>query len=335
MRIYIDESGSFIPGAAPSRVCCEAALAIPEVFATELLDRFVKLRSTWTAEPEIKGSSLSDKQTADALTLLGEYDVLVEIGSLDVGHHSAAQIEKFRQDQAAGIMAGITPEHKDNARQWATQLKDEWLALPHQLMTQLYVLVLTLEEVIKHVPNYYAQRLPKELGRFDWVLDPKNVKPTPFEEVWRKLVSPLLQRISIDTPWMRVDGGPFDYSAFSRFDRPIPEYLLPHFKARIPGDDQGLDLTQLLHESLAFPDSKGEPGLQLADIVASAYTKAMNGKLPPEVFRLFGRVMVEKPHHEPTVRLIALGQGPDIKAAEYHTYVLQAILNRAKKMFVE
>jgi hypothetical protein len=42
----------------------------------------------------------------------------------------------------------------------AHELREEWLGLPPQLMVQMYVLVLTLEEVIKVAPNYYAQRLP-------------------------------------------------------------------------------------------------------------------------------------------------------------------------------
>lgn len=335
MRIYIDESGNFIPEAASSRVCCEAALVVPECVATELLGRFVELRASWTSEPELKGSALSDEQTSAALKLLGAYDVLVEIGSLDVGHNPAAQIERFRQGQAKAILAGLTPQHNENSRRWANQLREDWLRLPHQLMVQVYVLVLTLEEVIKVAPNYYAQRLPKELGRFDWILDPKDINPTPFEEVWRKAVCPFLQSISLAEPMMRVDGGPFDYSAFSHFDMPIPAYLRPHVGEKPGGDEKVLDLGKLFRESVSFPDSKDEPGLQLVDIVASAFTKAMNGKLPPEVFRLFGRVMVEKPHRRPTVRLIALGEGPQIKVGEYHTWVLGAIRNRAKSMFVE
>jgi hypothetical protein len=158
---------------------------------------------------------------------------------------------------------------------------------------------------------------------------------TPFEVLWKKIVFPLLQAISLDDPWMRVVGGVFDYSAFARFNMPIPDYMRPHVRNPGLNDGTGLDLGKLFGESLAFPDSKGEPGLQLADIVASALTKAMNGKLPPEVFRPFGRVMVEKPHRESTVRMVALGDGPKVKVGDYHTYVLQAIRNRAKKMFVE
>ena len=333
MRIYVDESGNFAAGSAASRVCCEAALVIPERDADQLLDRFVGLRSTWTREPEVKGSSLSDAQTAAALRLLGEYDVLVEIGSLDVGHHTVDGVESFKRRQGDAIVAGLTPRHNDNAHEWAANLKRAWLGLSNQLMVQLYVLVLTLNEVLKVVPNYYAQRLPAELGRFDWVFDPKDIKPTAFEKVWKQVVYPLLQSISIDEPWMRVEG--FDYTAFERFSMPIPDYLRPHVKRDLKNDGKGLDLGKIFRESTSFPDSKDVPGLQLADIVASAYAKAMNGKLRPEVFRLFGKVMVERPFRQPTVQLIVLGEGPEIKVGEYHTYVLQAIRSRAKKMFVD
>ena len=91
----------------------------------------------------------------------------------------------------------------------------------------------------------------------------------------------------------------------------------------------------LLRESVAFPDSKDEPGLQLADIAASAFTKAMNGKLPPTVWRLLGPLMFEKPHRAPTARLVAFGPGGDILVGNYHSYILRALRNRAKKMFID
>ena len=185
------------------------------------------------------------------------------------------------------------------------------------------------------MPNYYAQRIPAELGHFDWVLDPKDIKPTRFEECWRKIVFPLLQSISIDAPWSRVDGGPFDYSAFEHYEMDIPEYVLPHLKTKVPDDGKGLDLGTMFRESLVFPDSKHEPGLQLADIVASVFTKAMNGKLPPEVFRLLGPIMAHKEIGKPPVRLVALGEGPSVALGEYHHYVIEAIRNRTKKFLVQ
>ena len=97
-------------------------------------------------------------------------------------------------------------------------------------MVQMYTLIRTVGEVIRVAPTYYAQRTPQELARFDWVLDAKDVKPTPFEVLWQKVVSPVLQTEFLEHPPVRVDE--FDYSAIERFRMPIPEYLLPHIRGR-------------------------------------------------------------------------------------------------------
>jgi len=95
----------------------------------------------------------------------------------------------------------------------------------------------------------------------------------------------------------------------------------------------GLDLNLLLRESVAFPDSRDTAGLQIVDALASTFTKAMNGKLAPEVWRPLAKLMVEKPGHAPTARLVALGHGRREIMSDYHSYVLNALRNRAKKMF--
>ncbi len=84
MRIYIDESGAFIPDLRP-RICCIAALAVPERFADELLGRYQRLTASWTIDREVKGSALSDQQTIEALNLLnGGYGTIAEICAIDI-----------------------------------------------------------------------------------------------------------------------------------------------------------------------------------------------------------------------------------------------------------
>jgi hypothetical protein len=331
VRIYIDESGNFIAGSASTRVCCEAALIVPEDVAGELLGEFVELRRTWTTEPEVKGSALTDQQAIAALTILGKYDVIVEAAAFDAAMHSLAGVRRFQNAAGEGIISGLTPQHNANAHQWAHRLRAEWLELSPQLAMQMYTLILTIEEIIQTAPNYYAQRTPAELARFDWNLDPKDVTPTPFEQVWRQIVCPILQTRSLQRPGARVSE--FDYSAFDRFMMPIPDYLTPHLGSRRGNRGTGLNLGMLMGESVAFPDSRDEPGLQLADILASVIAKAMNGKLPPTVWRLLGPLMVEKPAGESLVRLVAFGHGQPVRANQYHAYVLTALRHRAKSMF--
>ena len=99
------------------------------------------------------------------------------------------------------------------------------------------------------------------------------------------------------------------------------------------GDGKAINLNLLMRESVTFPDSRDEPGLQLVDIVAGTFTKAMNGSLAAPVWRLLGPMMLQRPAKEPVARLAALGSGPSLRALPYHEYVLSALTNRCKKMF--
>ena len=209
MRIYIDESGSFISGTAPSRICCIAALVVPEIIGSTLLSEYEGLRGSWTSEPEVKGSSLTDEQTAAALKLLGTYDVVVAIVAFDVGHHSQAQIQAFQQEQGEAFLASLTPQHNANAHRWARSLREEWIRLSPQLVAQLYTLILTIEDVVRFVPNYYAQRRPAELGRFEWVIDPKDgFLPQMYARFWDDLAD---ARVGLK---MRIGQKPAGFRGF-------------------------------------------------------------------------------------------------------------------------
>lgn len=333
MRIFIDESGNFIVGGGRSRTCCVAALTVPETVESVLVEEFKGLRSAWSDAPEVKGSALSDEQMSSVLTLLGRHDVVVVATAFDVGYQPVEQLEAFRQGQAQAFVNGLTPQHSQHAHRWARELRTGWLELPLQLMAQMYTLLLTVADVIHLAPSYYAQRLPSELSRFGWVIDPKDLTPTRYEKLWEQIVCPVLQTMSLSEPWRRVEG--FDYSRLNRFFEPIPDYLVPHLpKRRAAKDGLALSLNRVLRESVAFPDSRDEPGLQLVDAVASAITKAMNGKLPAPVWRLLGPLLLQRANRDPVVRPVVFGHGPEIRASDYHRYVLKALTNRCKRMIV-
>lgn len=333
MRIFIDESGNFIVGAGRNRSCCVAALVVPETIESALVGEFKALRSAWSDEPEVKGSALSDEQMSSVLTLLRRHDVVVIATAFDVGYQSVEQLEAFRQGQAKAFVNALTPQHNQNAHRWANELRTGWLELPLQLMAQMYTLLLTVADVIHLAPNYYAQRAPRELSRFDWIIDPKDLAPTRYEKLWARIVCPVLQTMSLSEPWARVEG--FDYSGLDRFFDAIPDYLAPHLpKRRSTRDGRALSLNRILRESVAFPDSRNEPGLQLVDAVASAITKAMNGKLPAPVWRLLGPPLLQRSNRAPVVRPVVFGNGPGVRTSDYHQYVLKALTSRCKRMIV-
>src|SRR6266571_3330692 len=138
MRIFVDESGTFRPGGRKGDVSCVTLLVIPESAAVPLLQDFVALRSEWSSEPEIKGSSLSDAQAIAALQLLGRYDIVAEISIVDGGAHKLKQIREFSEDTAKSMIAGLSPKHNQIAVRFAHALRDEWLLLSEQLAVQMY-----------------------------------------------------------------------------------------------------------------------------------------------------------------------------------------------------
>lgn len=343
MRIYIDESGGFIvPEPPSSRVSCIAALVIPEAEAPSVLDDFVALRSRFTDAKEIKGSELNDEQLEAVFSTLAHHDVVAEVAIIDAGVHSAEEVRRLRAEQGDKIVGSLTPLHHPDLRTELEALKREWLSLPEQLIVQMYVMLALIDSVIRHMTLYYVQRRPNELGRFDWVVDPKDIGKTRYERVWEMVIYPFLQSLSMREPMITVEG--FDYSAFARFRSPLtrmPDHLrAPGVAAEDSNESfSATDIGKLMRESIELPDSQSSPGLQIADILANATARAMNGKLPSKLWPHLGRLLVQKRKGHHSIRPITLRAG-SVKAGamvhdlNYHGYVLDQLDLYAKPMML-
>lgn len=343
MRIYIDESGGFIvPEPPSSRVSCIAALVVPEAEATALLGDFVSLRSRFTDAKEIKGNELNDEQLEAVLSTLARHDIVVEVAMIDAGAHSRDEVRRLRAEQGDKIVGSVTPLHHPELRAELEALRLEWLSLPEQLIVQMYVMVALVDSVLRHVTLYYVQRRPDELGRFDWVIDPKDIGRTRYERVWEMVISHFLQDLSMRAPMIMMEGS--DYSAFDRF-RSSFNRMPDHLRAKGATTDdsnepfRATDVGKIMTESIEFPDSRSSPGLQIADILANATARAMNGKLPRKLWPHLGRLIVQKQKGHHSIKPIALRASPVETGAmvhdfNYHGYVLDQLDLHAKPMLL-
>ncbi len=312
---------------------------IPESEVPRLFSDFVALRSRFTDAKEIKGSELTDSQIEAVLWTLGRYDVVVEVAMIDAGAHGLEEIRRLRTEQGNNIVANLTPEHHSNLRAEMEALRQEWLSLSEQLVVQMYAMVAVIDSVIRNVTLYYAQHRPPELSRFDWIIDSKDIGKTRYERVWEMVISPFLQDLSMRRPMAMVKG--FDYSAFERFRSPFKE-MPEHFRASAnidPSDEPFIatDVARLMRESVTVPDSKSTPGLQMADIVANTVARAMNKKLPENVWRHVGRLTVQKEKGHHSIHPIMLSADPvepgTVRHEEnYHGYVLGQLDRYCKPM---
>ena len=339
MHIYIDESGGFItPRVQKPKVSCVAALVVPSAKNEQVLGEFVEIRSTWgSSTEEVKGRQLDEAKIAEVISFLRDYDVLVEICATDAGSHTEEQVTGFKHVQADNITEHLTPEHQPTMVEEANEYRQYVLDMPNQLFVQSLAIILLIDRLLETAIMYYCQRMPEELGEFHWIVDAKDINITKSEEWWNTMMLPMMETKSAHQPMMMLDGC--DYSSFDRFSKRLDK---PPDHLRNGANDpdapfEASDIKTIMQESFTFGDSKSHPGLQLVDIVASAFTRAMNGTLQREGWENLGSLFVRREGQ--SVRMILLNTDPElagkvITQRKFHGYVIEQIERKTKPMLL-
>jgi hypothetical protein len=167
-------------------------------------------------------------------------------------------------------------------------LADMARQLSPQEFLQSFVTIRFLHTLVPLVTNYYAQRRPKEVENFHWVVDAKDKKRVRAEEFWTQLVLPALERASEREPF-----GTFPFGDYTYFERHMisSEIVL---KRGMPEGTLLIDSRQVYEEDLQFADSKGSDGLQLCDVVLCACARLLNGHLHIRVATELGPLMIHQ-----------------------------------------
>jgi hypothetical protein len=286
---------------------------------------------------EVKGSSLGESKIAEVISLLKNYDVIVEICGIDVGSHTQPQVTTYKHLQADKLTESVTPQHQPTMIEDVHRRRDYLLKMSNQLFIQASCLILLIDRVVETATLYYSQRIPQDLGEFHWIVDAKDKQITKSEEWWSLMMLPIIEAMSIKNPMMTLEGG--DYSYFKRFNKTL-ERVPEHHQDIIDNADapfEASDLKMIMQESFKFADSRTNEGLQLVDIIASAFTRAMNGNLKKEGWEKLGELIIgRKPQ---SIRMIMLNTSPPDKTKvivqrNFHGYVIEKIEERAKPMLV-
>lgn len=325
MHIFIDESGQFIPlDGAKSRAAAALALVVPSSSQGALRREFRKLKpSLGSPGAELKGSTLSETQAATIIDLLAKYDVIVEAVVLDAGAHSSQEVTTFKQGQAEMLTAHITRDHQSSLIQDVIGVQESMKALPNQLFLQVLAIWQLIPRVLETATMYYSQRRPAELGSFVWRVDAKDAQLTTMEELWTSLLGPLITAKSEVSPLGMIPGA--DYSYIERFDFDTPPEGIPV----VPGHHY-TDMKKVLREDFSFAPSERDLGLQLADMIASILTRALNGTLQKTGWKLLGRLFVRRSQR--TVRVIALSwPAPESESREVENPRWISVIQRVEE----
>lgn len=133
---------------------------------------------------------------------------------------------------------------------------------------------------------------------FRWVIDAKDKRLTEMERIWTSVVLPILETHALAKPLLLLKDA--DYSHFQRFlidDVTASADVKPHIdwlKQHTRQDDafSGVDARPLMEEHRRFADSRHELGLQLADVIANAFYRTLNGTLQVEGWNDLGALLI-------------------------------------------
>jgi hypothetical protein len=179
--------------------------------------------------------------------------------------------------------------------------------LSPQLYTQMVAQIDLLDQVFRMVRLYYVQRLPATLGNFKWRMDEKNSASPSFEQTLSHMAPALIQAKSLRDPSVFVEG--FDYSHFDKRFRNAPEDI-PAFLQEAAGRTikSVVNLAAVMRD-WQFVRSHDVPGVQVADLLASAWRRVLRGEFEDNdgVASLLGSLTVQGQKPKPSIHLISLG----------------------------
>jgi uncharacterized protein DUF3800 len=279
---FIDESGAFLPRTpARPKVSCVGAVIVASRLVPQLLAEFTKVSASLPlVDGEVKGSRLNEAQVASVIAILERFDALAEVIAIDAGAHSDRDVTAFKIRQADLIGRHALTNPDPRVQHQAAELRDVIAAMPSQLFIQSFLTMQLVERVLQTCVLYFATRAPRELGTFTWVSDAKAAtNVTPAEAFWSTFVLPAAEERFRSSPLRLDERG--DYSHFRKYMQTQPG-----------GQPGKIELPRIFSDNLSFRDSASEPGLQLADVVASAAARAFNGHLGEPGWEGLSRLLV-------------------------------------------
>lgn len=312
VRIFIDESGTFATSAGPTGMCLVGALIFPDGHAAKIERKYQALRTSFPREKnEVKGRLLSEGEVDRVVSLLAKNDALFEVVGIEMAAHSAQGVDAHKRGQGRGLTANVTDAFHPSVKEGLWDLRRRLESMSRQLYVQSVATFELIAIAIEHSSLYFSQRQPNTLEKFHWTIDSKDRgRITDWEAWWSYTVMPITQARFLRDPLKQLVDG--DYSYFSRFDIPIPDYLREHLNDK--RERTGLNATKLLTESFRFSD-QAEPGLEMVDVLTNATRRALTGRLGFAGWRNIPRLMIHRRQHY--IKLISLEQAP---SAHHYPY---------------
>lgn len=317
MKTFIDEAGIFIDPQYTNthKISVVGALVIPDSSYIAVCDFFVELKRQWGFTGEVKGSQLTEIQVNSLLESLQKYNVLFDAVIVDSKFFSPTIIANHKTHFAKKILANVSPYHHPNVVRQIKTLSSTISEISDQLYIQNLAMTSIIHRSHQLATLFYVQRIPSELGQFEWVIDAKQKSLTKSEKWWTDILKPNLQGMSMINPMIMLEGA--DYSYYHQFD---------------DVERPGFGTINKIIKDIKFCDSVAEEGIQLADILTTSLRKALNQKFKVEGWRGIGRLMIHMRGNN-LLAIILEGAIPTLQSVPYY-YVLDTLNKEARPMIL-
>ncbi|MFW9872773.1 MAG: DUF3800 domain-containing protein [Candidatus Thorarchaeota archaeon] len=317
MKTFIDEAEIFTDPTHSDthKVSVVGALTIPDSFYISLKNIFLELKQQWGYTGEVKGNQLIEEQVRLLVEVLEKHHVLFDAVIVDTKFFTPSIITNHKSQFANTILDNISSYHSQNVIKQIKALSNTISKLSDQLYTQNLAMTSLVNRSHQLSTLFYAQRIPKELAKFDWIIDAKQKNITKSEKFWKDMLLPCLEGMNIINPMIMLEDA--DYSHYHKFN-----------------DDQRPEFGSVnkIVKNLVFRDSVTEEGLQLVDILTTSLRKALNHKFKIEGWKRIGKLMV----HMKGINLLSIileGVIPEQQSMPYY-HVLKTLNNEARSMIV-
>lgn len=287
MYFYFDESGDY---AFPEdRFDCyvQAALICPDSALDEINRLANDRRLTWGVE-ELHATNLSADNLLEIARLIGGSDCELLAQATDTRIVSAADIERFRLDQAARLRENLDWYRRESAKIHGEPVKEieEWMLqqikraglrsqISHGEFLQAHFMFELIKDALqKSLYWFHEDRWRDDLVAFHFVLDAKLPnKMAAGEKYLQRSIAPFLgsrrhDSLGLPETWKEPPLHPF----VRKYERE---------RGRIRGEEiEGvIDVGLIFEHGLQFEPSHEHGGLQLVDTVPYVIRRAV---LEPE-----------------------------------------------------
>jgi hypothetical protein len=278
-------------------------------------------------DDELKAAELESHHLTTLVDVLYRHDSLLHAVAIDVSGHPAGVIAQHQSSQAEGITRHLTDDHYPSLRESVWELRRKLERMPEQLYAQCVAMHQLVWTIVEEAGLYFSQRRPKDLGRFEWLIDAKDpTKITSQEEWWRTVIGPMGESRSRREGFITGQGKEFNYTYFDRAFSSEGELWHPD---RPPEKVQGIDINKLVTQQVSFVDSKSELFIQVTDILSGFMRRALRSRtIDHAVLPALGKIMIKRLQ---TVRLIGLDKKQH-EVADYLGRRLRVIASQGRAM---